>query len=58
MGLKKESILQPPSDKRIGEFESFHKVKLPEDYISFIKSSNGAVQNELTIKVDDQDRLV
>lgn len=58
MNFKKESILKPPSDKRINEFELFHKIKLPEGYVSFIKGSNGASPIELTVKVNDQDRLI
>ena len=58
MNLKEDSILDPPSDKRIGEFEQFYKIKLPETYINFVKSSNGAVPNELTIKCGGQSRLI
>lgn len=58
MNLKEDSILEAPSNSRINTFEEFHKIKLPESYINFIKGSNGAIPNELTIKSDGQDRLV
>lgn len=58
MIIKEHSILNPPSDKRISEFELFHKIKLPESYVDFIKKFNGAIPNELIIKCDGQDRLV
>lgn len=58
MNIKKETILPPPSAKRIKEFESFHRVKLPLEFIDFIKSSNGGTPSKLVIKADGEDRFI
>ncbi|TCI04926.1 SMI1/KNR4 family protein [Corallincola luteus] len=58
MNIKRETILPPPSAKRVKEFESFHRVKLPMEFIDFINSSNGGRPNKLVIEADSEDRLI
>ncbi len=44
MKIDKDSIVFPlPTDQLIDSFESFWKVKFPEDYKDFLKKYNGAV---------------
>ncbi|MGF1879039.1 SMI1/KNR4 family protein [Photobacterium frigidiphilum] len=51
-------IQKSPSDKRVNSFELFHRVKLPQDFISFIKNFNGAKCENSTLHINGQDRLV
>jgi len=58
MKVIKRTILNPPSDNRLNEFQLFHQVRLPMDFIDLIKYANGAEIENLSVDINGQERLV
>ncbi|MDM5187369.1 SMI1/KNR4 family protein [Bacillus sp. DX4.1] len=43
MKTNNDSKLQPPSDELIQSFEKYCEIKLPDDFIDFLKTYNGSI---------------
>ncbi|MFM2479672.1 SMI1/KNR4 family protein [Celerinatantimonas sp. MCCC 1A17872] len=58
MSIIEQSILTSPSQERIKQFQTFHRIELPECFVHLMQRSNGAILQDEFIKCEEQDRVV
>lgn len=56
--VQKDSILVSPSDETVKDFDEFYKVKLPPQYIEFLKKYNGAIPVTNIFSTSKKDYLI
>ncbi|WP_240733022.1 SMI1/KNR4 family protein [Jeotgalibacillus sp. S-D1] len=58
MKIKRNSILQNPTDKRISAFENYCRVTLPTTFVDFIESYNGSIPITNNFPHEDYEILI
>jgi SMI1-KNR4 cell-wall len=53
-----KNVLNAPDDRLIARFEADNRVKLPLDYLEFLRHANGAVPEPKTFDLNAGDRVV
>lgn len=56
--VQKDSILVSPSDETVKKFDEFYRVKLPTQYIDFLKKYNGDIPITNVFSTSKKDYLI
>src|SRR5262249_2717428 len=58
MNIRKGTALPTPSKLYIREFEDDNDIKLPRDYLDFLKTGHGAVPIQNVLRTKNNDKVV